>query len=122
MYLSIIMPAIVLGLSFFLKMFIDRQTTANDAIGSALELPVDIVFLSISLIVGFILTPKANTLMGFAWFGCYLVLAVLIVFIWRRSTNNHINNGKYVGLGFLNYLLSIFSLYFSIKLLTGGMQ
>lgn len=122
MSLSIIMPAIVLGLSFFLKMFVDRQTTANDAIGSALELPVDIIFLSISLIVGFILTPSANALMGFAWFGCYLVLAILIVFIWRRSTHNHINDGKYMFLGFFNYLLSISSLYFSIKLLTGGIQ
>lgn len=122
MSLSIIMPTIVLGLSFFLKMFIDRQTSANDAIGSALELPVDIVFLSISLIVGFILMPNANTLLGFAWFGCYLVLAILIVFFWRRSTHNHLNNGKYMGLGFLNYFLSISSLYFSIKLLTGGIQ
>lgn len=120
MSLTIIMPAIVLGLSFFLKMFIDRQTTANDAISSALELPVDIVFLSISLIVGFILMPNTNTLMGFAWFGCYLVLAILIVFVWRRSTHNHITNGNYIGLGSFNYFLSIASLYYSIKLLTGG--
>ncbi|GLG82262.1 MULTISPECIES: hypothetical protein [Acinetobacter calcoaceticus/baumannii complex] len=121
MVLSIILPVIVLVLSFSLKMFIDRQTTAHDAISSALELPVDIIFLSISLIVGFILVPRADTLTGFVWFCAYLILAIVIVFIWRRSTNMHINNGKYIGLGFLNYLLSISSLYFSIKLLTGGM-
>lgn len=122
MSLSIIMPIVVLGLSFALKMFIDRSTTVNDAICSALELPVDIAFLSISLIVGLTLTPNVDPQQGLAWFGFYICGAIIIVFIWRRSTNIHINSGNFFWLGLLNYLISITGLVFSIKLLTGGTQ
>lgn len=116
------MPMIVLCLSFFLKMLVDRTTTAHNAIDSALELPVDISFLSISLIVGFILTPNSNSILGLAWFSFYIVAAIFIVFIWRRSTERHQKQGHYMFLGFLNYLLSITGLYYSIKLLTGGIE
>ncbi len=120
--LEVIMPVLVLGLSFMLKLFIDRSTTAPDAIVSTLELPVDIIFLSISLIVGFIIAPSGDAKSGLAWFAFYIFAAIFIVFLWRRSIKSFDSGSQktVICLAGVNYFLAITALVNSIRLITGG--
>jgi len=116
------MPTIVLGLSFMLKLFIDRSTTMPQAIESTLELPVDITFLAISLVVGFTISPTGNPREGMVWFAFYMFAAVFIVFLWRRSIRSfdvgHV--GSVVLLAGVNYAMAIFALVNSIGLVMGN--
>jgi hypothetical protein len=116
------MPVVVLGLSFMLKLFIDRSTTAPDAIVSTLELPVDITFLSISLIVGFTIAPSGDAKAGLAWFAFYMFAAIFIVFLWRRSIKSFDAGGRktVILLAGANYFLAISALVNSVSLITGG--
>ena len=120
--LEIIMPIIVLGLAFLLKLLIDRSASIPDAISSTLELPVDITFLAMSLIVGFTIAPLGQAKEGMAWFALYVFGAILIVFIWRRSIKSFESNSHKTAffLGVVNYLISITAIVHSIKLVTGG--
>lgn len=117
--MPIAMPIIVLLLSFSLKLFIDRTTTVNDAITSSLELPVDIAFVSLSLIIGFTISPHGDPQLGLLWFCSYLIATIFIVVFWKKSINSYITNGKFFIFGSLNYVISITGLVLSIKLLLG---
>ena len=112
----------MLGLSFMLKLFIDRSTTAPDAIVSTLELPVDITFLSISLIVGYTIAPSGDSKAGLAWFAFYMFAAIFIVFLWRRSIKCFDAGSKkaVIFLAGAHYFLAITALVNSITLITGG--
>lgn len=114
------MPLLVLALAFALKLFIDRTTTLPDAIESALELPVDIVFLATSLVVGYTISPSGSTKEGLAWFGFYILGAILIVFLWRRSRKSYDAKSSKTSLGLAaaSYFLSITALVFAIRLVT----
>lgn len=116
------MPVVVLGLSFMLKLFIDRSTTAPDAIVSTLELPVDITFLSISLIVGFTIAPSGDSKAGMAWFAFYMFAAIFIVFLWRRSMKCFDSGSvkTVIMLAGCNYFMAITALVNSIGLISGG--
>jgi len=120
--IEIIMPVVVLGLSFMLKLFIDRSTTAPDAIVSTLELPVDITFLSISLIVAYTIAPSGDSKAGLAWFAFYMFAAIFIVFLWRRSIKSFDAGSRkpVIFLAGANYFLAITALVNSINLITGG--
>lgn len=120
--LEITMPVVLLGLSFMLKLFIDRSTTAPDAIVSTLELPVDITFLSISLIVGYTIAPSGDSKAGLAWFAFYMFAAIFIVFLWRRSIKNFDSGSQktVILLAGVNYFLAITALVNSVSLITGS--
>ena len=120
--LELIMPAMVLALSFALKLFIDRTATLPDAISSALELPVDIAFLATSLIVGFTLSSTGDPKLGLAWFGFYLLGTVFIVVLWRRSINLFLSEKHFASfcLGGLNYTFALIAIFQSVNFLTGG--
>lgn len=121
-YLNFIMPGVVLLLSFTLKMFIDRSTSGPDAIVSTLELPVDIIFLSISLITGYTLSQGGNPILGFAWFSIYIIGAIIIVVLWRRSIQ-YFDTNRFILIlliATLNYALSITALVHSIGIISGS--
>jgi hypothetical protein len=120
--LEIVMPGMVLALSFALKLFIDRTATLPDAISSVLELPVDIAFLSMTLIVGYTLSPGSDAKIGLAWFSFYLLGTIFVVAIWRRSIAFFINESHLysLGLGAMNYIISLVGIFQSVAFLTGG--
>lgn len=120
--LEIMMPTMVLALSFALKLFIDRTATLPDAISSALELPVDIAFLATSLIVGFTLSSAGDPKLGMAWFGFYLLGTVFIVVLWRRSITLFLAEKHFwsLCLGAANYMIAITAIFQSVNFLTGG--
>jgi hypothetical protein len=116
------MPAIVLGLSFTLKLFIDRSTTAPQAVESTLELPVDITFLAISLVVGFTISPSGDAREGMAWFAFYMFAAIFIVFLWRRSIRQFDSGsiGTVVFLAGANYFIAVTALVNAIGIVMGA--
>jgi hypothetical protein len=120
--LEIIMPIAVLVLSFLSKLFIDRSTTMPQTIESILEFPVDITFLAISLIVGFTISPTGNPRDGMAWFALYMIFAILIVFLWRRSVKCFDNGWSWWLLfcAIINYPLAIYALINAIQLVSKG--
>lgn len=117
--LEIIMPVIILVVSFLLKLLIDRSITLNDLIVSGLELPVDILFVALSLIVGFTLAPNNDVKEGLLWFSSYIAIGVFIVFLWRRSTALYTQQKNYYIFALLNYIFSLSAIVISINLITG---
>lgn len=78
------LPVSLVVLSFFMKLLIDRSTTAPLWITSLYELPIDGLFLGLSFFVAKVIIE--NTIDPFLLYIFIVVLvAFLCVFIWRRS-------------------------------------
>ncbi len=116
--LEIALPASLIFLSFLLKLFIDRSTTAPVLIKSLYELPVDMTFLAMSLIIAYTIGSKESPSEGLFYFIIYTIGAIIIVFLWRRSIKCFEENKTVVSgvLAVINYSLSLFGIYISIKL------
>lgn len=84
-WIEIALPGVLLLAKFLLKLVVDRSATLPDFISAILALPVDIVFLSASLLAGYVISSPANVKEGLILFiGC-ICLSLVIVFLWRRS-------------------------------------
>ncbi len=83
--LNIILPIAILILAFLLKLFIDRNVEIPLIIRSIYELPVDIIFLSISFIAAFTISTGIEKNEGLFYCFVYLIVAIINVIIWRRT-------------------------------------
>ena len=130
MNLEILMPILLLALSFVIKLLTDRSVNVFDFLRSLLELPTEIAFLAISLIVAFTISNDSNHGEGLAWFVAFMVGVIMIVFLWRRSEALLINTSGTTtgfgtnkacflagGLAILNYLIATSGLIYAIGLL-----
>ena len=117
-----VLPIILLILSFLLKLFIDRTVSLPSFISALLELPVDIMFLGLSFIAAFTITYKEKAGIGLLLFLTYLIIAILIIFCWRRAIKAFEASKLSISslLGILNFLISIPALIFSIILIIKG--
>ena len=84
--LEIVLPIAVLFLSFLLKLCIDRSIEVPLFVRSIYELPVDIIFLTISFLVAYTISSN-NNLKNNGLYYCFIFLIVSIVnvIIWRRA-------------------------------------
>lgn len=82
---SIILPVALLVLSFVVKMSIEREVDLPKALQSFLELPTDIMFLSSSLVIAYILVNSSEVGNGLLWFVGCVVLSIVIVLLWRKA-------------------------------------
>lgn len=122
--LEIALPGTILLLSFLLKLFVDRTATVPDFISAIFELPVDVAFLATSLIAAFTLSlsDKAKIGEGLISFVIYVVGAVLIVVLWRRSLRSFLSDKIWISFlltGF-GYLLCVYGLVYAVNLVTSG--
>jgi hypothetical protein len=121
-WIEIALPGALLLTKFLLKLVVDRSATLPDLVSAILALPVDIVFLSASLLAGYAISSQTNVKHGLLLFiGC-LCLSLLIVVVWRRS-EDQFTKDKYWAtavLGLLNIVLSGTTLVFSVSLLSTG--
>jgi len=119
--LEIALPASLMVLAFLLKLLIDRSTTAPVLIKSLYELPVDMAFLGMSLIVAFTIGSKDNPSKGLFYFILYTMGAICVVFLWRRSIKYFEENKNTISgfLAALNYSGTLLGAYISIKLVIG---
>lgn len=85
-HLEIVLPIVVLTLSFLLKLYIDRNVEIPLFVRSIHELPVDIIFLTISFLVAFTISVKDDMKnSGLLYCFIFLIVAIISVIIWRRS-------------------------------------
>jgi len=118
--LEIILPILLIFITYILKLFIDQVVDLPAAIKSVCELPIDIVFLSISLLIAIVISNASNRNVGLVCMLANFIAAVLIIFLSKRSASNFIsgtNNQWRIFLS-LNMFISIMSLCISISMLT----
>ena len=111
-----LLPILLLGLQFSLKFFIDRRVSAYIFLSSLLEIPISILFLSLSLLAGYIIAGNGDLQTAFVLFVSILVMLIFCIFFWRRSTD-HLdkkNFGYTTCLGITNLVLSLPTLLFVI--------
>jgi hypothetical protein len=85
MVFAIGLPAIILLLSFFLKLAVDRTPDLPEFVVSLCEFPVDIAFLATSLVAAFTIGHPNYIEKGLLSFGLYILAAAVVVLCWRRS-------------------------------------
>lgn len=119
--LEIALPASLMILAFLLKLLIDRSTTAPVLVKSLYELPVDISFLAMSLIIAYTIGGKADTSRGLFFFIIYIIGAILVVLLWRRSIKCFEANRTIISafLALINYSATLVGAYISIRLIIG---
>ncbi|WP_420553277.1 hypothetical protein [Tenacibaculum aiptasiae] len=117
-HLDIILPLVLLVLAFFLKLSIDRTIKAPNVIQAICELPVDMIFLSLSFLIAFTISNTSGTSKGLFFTLGFIVIAIIIVIIWRKSIKLYDSKNKlWVLLLCLNLLISTFSLLHSMDIL-----
>lgn len=118
-----LLPIILLCIQFFYKFFTDRRVTAYNFILEILEIPISILFISLSLIAGFIISAtKGNFQLSFIYFISILILLFICILLWRRSTEHFEkkNFWRALLLGVFNLSLSLPILIYIIYYLTGS--
>ena len=119
-HLELILPITLLFLSFLLKLLIDRSVDIPIAIKAICELPVDMIFLSISFLIAFVISNDENRNEGLLYWIIFLIISIGVVFLWRRSIlvyEKRENNSWRILLG-VNLFVTITCLIISINLLS----
>ena len=112
---SIILPVVLLALSFVVKMSIEREVDLPKLLQSLIELPTDIMFLSSSLVIAYALTNKSNMESGLVTFISYIALSILVTLLWRKAENRLAKKSwSALLLAITGYFLAIPALVFSI--------
>lgn len=114
-----ILPLVLLGLQFSLKFFIDRRATGFNFVTSILEVPVNMFFVSLSLLAAFIIVGHGDVQQAFITFLVILCILVFCIFFWRRSVEHFEKKNFWsaFGLGFLNLALSLPTLIYIVYFL-----
>jgi len=112
---SIILPVALLVLSFMVKMSIEREVDLPKALQSLIELPTDIMFLSSSLIIAYILINASDVGNGLLWFiGC-VVLSIIVVVLWRKAESQLVKKSwNALWLSIVSYLFAVPTLVLAI--------
>ena len=117
--IKIILPIFLLTLQVALKFFIDRRVTFFDFVMALLELPVSMLFLSLSLLAAFVIGGLTGAEKAFSAFVIVLVFYVICIFLWRRSVDRFEKEfmKSTLALGASNFILSLPSLIYTIYFL-----
>lgn len=104
-----LLPLVLLGLQFSLKLFIDRRATAYNFITSVLEVPINMIFVSLTLLAAFIIAGIGDVQKAFILFLAILSILIFCIFIWRRSIEQFDKKYFYwtFSLGILNLILAL---------------
>jgi len=121
-WIEIALPGVLLIAKFLVKLFVDRSATLPDFISAILALPVDIIFLSASLLAGHVISSPNDPKERLAIFMGCICLSLVIVVLWRRS-EGYFTKDRYVAAassGLLNFMLAAATLIYSLSHLTTG--
>lgn len=114
---SIILPVALLVLSFLVKMSIEREVDLPKALQSFIELPTDIMFLSSSLVIAYILVNASDVGNGLLWFVGCVVLSIVVVLLWRKAEAQLVKKSWHaLWICFVTYLVAIPVLVLSISI------
>ncbi|WP_449435079.1 hypothetical protein [Pedobacter steynii] len=121
-HLDITLPFLILGMTYVVKLMIDENVDKVKAICSMCELPIDMIFLAISFLIAIVISDASNRNEGLFYMLLFMVLAMLNVFLAKRSIRMyqaHVNN-KWVWLFVLNLFITVLCLRCSILTLTSS--
>lgn len=120
--IELVMPLILIGLAFFLKLFIDRTVTVPDTISSILDLPADIAFFSLSVIVSFTIAKADNRDSGLMYFAGFIMLSLVVIFLWRRSLSAFSAGKRMIPAitGITNYVITLLMAVYAVNLVKAG--
>lgn len=113
--IEVFLPIGILVITFFMKLLIDRSTTAPLWIASLYELPVDMLFLGLSFFVASIIA-KNDIDPGLTYVFTVFGIGFPITYFWRRSISLY-DNRKLIEsalLATLNASISGYIVYRSI--------
>jgi hypothetical protein len=117
-HLEIILPITLLFLAFVLKLSIDRSIEVPNIIQAICELPVDMIFLSISFLIAYTISKPTNPSEGLFFTIAFIVIAVLTVILWRQSLKLfERRNNWWILLLLINISISTFSIFQSMSIL-----
>jgi K+ transporter len=85
MNIDIWLPILLLIFAFLLKLFISREVGWPDFFESLCELPVDVMFLSISFITVSVISVKHDHSSGMLVFIILNIVLIPVILIWRSS-------------------------------------
>lgn len=121
-WIEIALPGVLLLAKFLVKLVVDRSATLPDFISAILALPVDIVFLSASLLAGHVISSPSNLKERLVLFMGCICLSLVIVVLWRRSDGLFTKDRYMVAAtcGLLNMVVAATTLVYSLSLLTSG--
>ncbi len=117
-HLEIVLPITILLLAFILKLAIDRNVEVPNLIQAICELPVDMIFLSISFLIAFTISKPNDPSEGLFYTISFIVCAVIVVILWRKSIKLfEIKKHLWVYLLCINMLISVLALFQSVNIL-----
>lgn len=120
--LDIILPALLLLIGFLFKMVIGRKWNVPEAVQSVCEFPVDVIFLALSFCVGYTISHLDNQSMGLLYSFVGIVMATVIVQLWRITLTLYENKSKYkykywVLILAINLSISFYGIFKSVDLI-----
>lgn len=117
-HLEIILPITLFFLAFVLKLSIDRSIEVPNIIQAICELPVDMIFLSISFLIAYTISKPTDPSEGLFFTIAFIVIAVLTVILWRKSLKLfERRNNWLILLLLINISISTFSIFQSMSIL-----
>ncbi|AHD09035.1 hypothetical protein PhaeoP75_01307 [Phaeobacter gallaeciensis] len=118
-YLEIILPTLLLLIAFGYKNVVDKRFKMADFIERALEVPVEIVFLSASFLVAYTLKDINNHAFGLLSLLIGILITTLVYITSKRSHEAFLNDelGSCKLFAACSFLPSLFSYFFCVKLL-----
>lgn len=124
-YLKIIMPIIMLGLTFFLKLWVVNIPKAPDYMKAIIELPVSISLLSVAMFISYTITLGSDGKQhsdGMVYFVLSLTLTLIVIAIWRGccALFNRECWCRMVICTSINYAMAVACAIFSIMMVAGA--
>ena len=115
--IDVILPIALLILTYTLRLFIDKSVDGLEFLKSLCEFSVDIIFLSLSFLIAFTISHKGREIEGLLYFIVYLVIAIVVIFLRRRSIKL-LEGGRWIWIFILllNLTLSVTAIFGSISL------
>lgn len=117
-YSIVLIPLFVFFLTTGMKIYVGKDLHEISYAETFLQVPVDILFISVALTITYLTKSSEHTLPGVIILLAHLMISFFSVVVWRYSAKNLIKeNLIYSGiLGFLNYNLTIWPLIYVITL------
>ncbi|WP_411824634.1 hypothetical protein [Leptospira sp. 'Mane'] len=119
--IEILIPLLLLALIFILKAFVNRETSLSQLLSATLELPVDIIFLSLSFYSAYLINQ--NNLDGtLLIFILGIIIGVITIVFWRISIKLAENEERLnsILLTVINFFISGSCLFASVVVISSG--
>jgi len=115
-----VVPLLLVILQFTMKVFVAEQASWHQTWKNFLQSPVDVGFLATSFAATLIISKTTSINSLYTTSLIYLVLAILIIVIWKISPTHTTRNSLITSaaLVVLNFIISGMMLIYSVSLLT----